>query len=352
MIEPERHLDVAVVGAGWMGREHAAAIRAAGDNVVAVVDSDIARAGELARSFAAGAPTTTHLTIAEMVKGGRRVAAAVVSSPSGSHLDQIRELVEAGIPVLVEKPPWIVGQDPSPVLELAGVAGVLVAVGMTTRFEPGVRELRQAIRAGELGRVLTVTDEIFFELHDNDLAPWYYSSPAEGGGLILTNGVHAVDRTSWLLGVELRVISAVTQTLDARRKSEDYAAVRLAGTVREGDAVHPVEVQVTLLWSEYDPPISRLQVIGSRGAGWVDGAGSWMVRGLTGERFGERGLAHNNHRDQWMSFRRQVLGTAGSTDEMALATLADLEPTMRALQCALATAAMKSAKIQTPPGSS
>ena len=54
-------LNVVIIGAGRMGREHAAAATAAGDNVIAVLDPDIARAGALAGEHGAVAATAVAL---------------------------------------------------------------------------------------------------------------------------------------------------------------------------------------------------------------------------------------------------------------------------------------------------
>jgi predicted dehydrogenase len=156
----------------------------------------------------------------------------------------------------------------------------------------------------------------------------------------MTNGVHAVDRTSWILGAPLRLKSASLQQVAPRRHSEDYAALTLHSTETIGPRGNqqPTRVEITLLWSEYQPPISRLQVIGTSGAGWADSSGKWAVHGLRGERTGQGDPTRTNHGRQWLAFRSLVdakLAADPAEPSADLAPLADLKPVMEVLASAL-----------------
>jgi predicted dehydrogenase len=263
-----------------------------------------------------------------------RLSAAVICSPSAAHLRHVTQLVDAGIPLLVEKPPWIAGDDPSQVIKRIAAKKIPVLVGMTTRFEPGVHALHDAARAGEFGSILSITDEIFFKLEDNQLARWYSASAKAGGGVVLTNGVHAVDRVSWVLGEPLRLVWACLATVDNRRESEDFATMALMprNLDTSDDGHDATEVRISLLWSRYEPSPSRLLVVGSEGTGWVDANGRWIVRGRSGETTGHRRAEHNNHHAQWQSFR--CLLQTGVSDGQ-LAEYSELVDVMKVLDDAL-----------------
>jgi len=93
---------VAVVGAGNMGRHHARNYAGlSGDaEFRAVVDTDVARAREVAARYGARAFTSVE----ELLDGAPEVAAVSVAVPTSAHLDVSRRLLEAGKHVLVEKP--------------------------------------------------------------------------------------------------------------------------------------------------------------------------------------------------------------------------------------------------------
>ena len=89
---------VAVVGVGQFGRNHARVVaQSQRAELVAVVDSDAARAAEIAGQHGCRA-----LPDAEMLGG--MVDAAIVAVPTSAHADVACRLMEEGIDVLVEKP--------------------------------------------------------------------------------------------------------------------------------------------------------------------------------------------------------------------------------------------------------
>jgi myo-inositol 2-dehydrogenase/D-chiro-inositol 1-dehydrogenase len=177
---------VAIIGAGWMGGEHTRAAIAAGDRIAAVVDEQRERAERLVAREGL-ADVQIHVSIEDLLATDA-ITAAVIATPSRVHLEQLALLVAAELPVLLEKPPWIVGQDPTRVISMAQANRTFVGVGMTTRFDPGVAAVRAAVASGELGEVYSMTDEIHFRLEPGGLSPWYFESASAGGGLVLTNG--------------------------------------------------------------------------------------------------------------------------------------------------------------------
>jgi predicted dehydrogenase len=314
---------VAVVGAGWMGGEHTRAALAAGDEVVAVVDGELERAAKLiAAEGLSGA--RIHASIEELVASGGSgaITAAVIATPSRLHLQQLALLVAARIPVLVEKPPWIVDQDPGEVIAMAQQNGTFVGVGMTTRFDPGVAALQAAVATGELGDVYWISDEIHFRLDPGSLSPWYFEPASAGGGLLLTNGVHALDRVGWILGAPLELTSSLAFTSGPRTAGGQAAVLHLS---RDDDGP-PASITISLLWTDFSPPPSRLQVIGSRGAATTDAAGTWHITTAAGSRSGTRPVSHNGYHLQWMAFRNRVMGEGPSTS--VLPTLDELRPAM------------------------
>lgn len=132
-------LRLAVIGAGIMGANHARVCAALRDvELVGVVDPDMARAAAVASAAGTGSFDSLDALVG-------RVDAAVVSTPTETHVDIGTRLLDAGIHVLIEKP---IAPD------LAG-AGQLVAaaarndrvlmVGHIERFNPAVLELKHLL---------------------------------------------------------------------------------------------------------------------------------------------------------------------------------------------------------------
>lgn len=297
---------VLVVGAGVMGHRHAAAVRAAGDRVTVVVDADPDRA----RALDENALVHTDLMDAVALDG---IDAAIIATPSFQHLDQLTALAAAGIPTLVEKPHRVPGQDPAP-LRAAVAAGAEVFVGMSTRHWPAYIELGRALAAGELGDPLTYTDRMAFALPEGALPDWYFDRARSGGGILVTNGIHGLDRARALLG-PLADVRADLRSILPGHDTEDHAAVRFDA----GGATGLIE----LLWAPYEPVATGLVITGTRGSAEVGMDGAWRISTDRGIREGAAiDLDVLPFIAQWRAFREGAPGFG----------IDDLEPSLTLIE--------------------
>jgi predicted dehydrogenase len=294
---------VLVVGAGVMGHRHAAAVRALGDRVAVVVDANLDRA----RALDENALTFESLDAA--LAAGPAVDAAILATPSGQHLDQLLVLGAAGIPTLVEKPHRVPGQDATALAEAVD-GGAEVFVGMSTRHWPGIVAVGRAISSGELGDILGYTDRMAFPLPEGALPGWYFDRSLSGGGVLVTNGVHALDRARALLG-PLAHVRASIRSIFGDHETEDHAAVSFQVAGATG--------LIELLWAPYEPLATGLVVTGTCGTATVGMDGAWRIVSADGERTGDAiDIDVVPVLAQWRAFRSGVGGFA----------VADLEPTL------------------------
>lgn len=287
------NLSVAIVGAGWMGETHARAVVASGDIVALVIDADLSRAQSLAAQF--GSASDTRLEAA------KEMDAAIIATPSAMHLDQSETLAGLGLHVLVEKPHRFPNQNASRLAEIVGRSGNIFQVGMTTRFHPGLREIAGAVHEGVLGDILSYTDRYWFKLDDDTLPPWYFDPVHAGGGVLLTNGVHILDRCRWMLGEALDIRHVKTARLFESHHIEDFASVSGAG------AVSDCAVHLSLLWSPAEPGPSELAIVGTKGVARSTGQG-WSIETADGSRSGPAPEPDEPFTLQWRDFRSKCLG--------------------------------------------
>jgi predicted dehydrogenase len=150
MADPVR---VAVVGSGYFGRFHADHYaRNKRAELVAVVDTDETRARAVAKEFG-GEAVSDHRSIIG------RVDAASVAVPTPLHYDIARELIEAGIHVLVEKPITDSEDTGRRLADLAKSRKTVLQVGHIERFSSAYRTLANII-----------SDPLYFESYR--IAPW------------------------------------------------------------------------------------------------------------------------------------------------------------------------------------
>ncbi|MGA9354065.1 MAG: Gfo/Idh/MocA family oxidoreductase [Terriglobales bacterium] len=147
-------LNVAVVGVGAFGRNHARvyhALQAAGGvRLVGVVDPEIARADAVAREFDCRA----FGSIEQMLTTHSEVQAASVAVPTVLHLEVARALMNKGVDVLIEKPVAATLAEADELVRIAAERRRVAQVGHLERFNPAVR-----------ATLPLVNRPMFFEVH-------------------------------------------------------------------------------------------------------------------------------------------------------------------------------------------
>ena len=129
----------AVVGVGYLGALHAEKYDALpGVDLVAVVDANPARAEEIARRFGVKA-LSSHGELAGLVD------AATVAAPTPEHHGITRDLLAAGIDVLVEKPIASTVEDAADLVKRSREAGRILQVGHIERYNAAILALGDRI---------------------------------------------------------------------------------------------------------------------------------------------------------------------------------------------------------------
>lgn len=217
-----RHLiDIAVVGAGAIGRTHIHTLsQMSGVRLAALVDP---AAPAIALADEIGIPC--FASVDDLINSGR-ANAAIVATPNETHLPVSEMFLRAGIPVLLEKP---VAESLSSALQLLAVAeetGVPLLVGHHRRHNPIIRAAHQAIRSGRIGDLVmaTVTCSLAKDAGYFD-APWRRRPGA--GGPLLINLVHEIDLLRHFFG-EIATVQAISSNARRGLPVEDTAAVCLA----------------------------------------------------------------------------------------------------------------------------
>lgn len=234
-------LRIALVGAGRMGREHLAALASSTEvRITDVVDPDA-----VALRGLDGAGLRRHTCVAELLAGSTPDA-VLVASPTPSHHGIVRDVVEAGLPVLCEKPAAMRVAELDALCRQAAAYDVPVRVGYWRRHVPALRDLRDRLRRDELGPVYTVLASQW------DEAPPPAAFRGTSGGIVVDMGVHEIDQICWLMDddvVEVRAATAghvedskVTTDADAavivlRMRRGAVGVVRLGRYHQDGDMV-------------------------------------------------------------------------------------------------------------------
>jgi predicted dehydrogenase len=144
-----------VVGVGVFGRNHARVYKELEQNgervrLMGVVDPDITRADEVAREFGCKA----FGSVQQMLTTHSELQAASVAAPTVHHLAVARELMSAGVDVLIEKPLAATLVEADELVALAATHQRIAQVGHLERFNPAIR-----------ATLPLLTQPMFFEVH-------------------------------------------------------------------------------------------------------------------------------------------------------------------------------------------
>ena len=171
---------------------------------------------------------------------------AVVAVPTDAHLPVARELMAAGVSVLVEKPLAGTVESAREIVRLAEAHGVHGAVGHVERFNVALQELRRRVADGQLGRLYSLST----------VRSGPYSGRVRDVGVIKDLATHDIDVVGWLSDSRIVQVSAQTQHLSGQ-EHEDL--VMVMGRLESGPSFNLVVDRLS------PTKVRRTRVLGERG---------------------------------------------------------------------------------------
>ena len=211
-----------VVGTGHMGQYHVLVYAELPDvELVGVADIDGARA----RAVAGGYETRAFGDHRELIG---RVDVASVAVPTEEHFRVARDLLEAGISVLVEKPMAPTLEEARALFGVANRTGAILHVGHVERFNGAVDELKRLvaspilIESRRLGpfvpRVQKDTVIMDLMIHDIDIVLGLVdSAPVR----LAAQGAAVHSEVADVATVQIRFASGAVATITASRATEE-----------------------------------------------------------------------------------------------------------------------------------
>jgi myo-inositol 2-dehydrogenase / D-chiro-inositol 1-dehydrogenase len=182
---------IGLVGAGRMGRNHMKAV-ASSESVRVTA---IAEPAEPTRASLKSSGAVLHPDLDSMLKAGG-LDGVLICAPSDLHLDTVRRVVAAGLPILCEKPLGITPSEARQAAKLAADASVPLQIGFWRRFVPMLKQLRERIVSSELGGIYAIA------CYQWDGQPPGAYFRTHSGGIFIDMGVHEFDQSRWLSGQE------------------------------------------------------------------------------------------------------------------------------------------------------
>ncbi len=178
----------------------------------------------------------------EMLAGEKdrsdRIDLVTVATPNSTHFEITKAFLEAGFNVLCEKPMTMTVEEGEEIQKIATKSDAICAVNYCYSAYPMVRQARDMVRLGEIGKVRLVVTNFSHGHHgdatdaDNPRVRWRYD-PAMAGvsGQFADCGIHALHMASFIVGDEVETLSADFASTIPSRELEDDAMVnfRMSG---------------------------------------------------------------------------------------------------------------------------
>jgi predicted dehydrogenase len=226
MTTSTKKLGIALLGVGPGSEPHLQSLATLADSVdlrwaLARSNPDKARA--------AVQPSTRVTGDLQEILADPLVEAVIVATPAYTHLEIAAAALAAGKHTLVEKPLDVTLARAEELVGRATAQGVHLGVVLQHRFRPGAQRLKQLLDAGTLGAVQSAVLQV----------PWwrsqegYYAKAGrgtlarDGGGVLLTQAIHAIDLFRSLVGVRAVVASQIATTAIHEMETEDFASALL-----------------------------------------------------------------------------------------------------------------------------
>ena len=210
---------MAILGAGFMGTMHAAALRqlqmiadedAALPDWLPVADSDPQASEEFAARFEIPMWTTDWQSLID----DPRVDVVTIATPNNVHVDMATAAARCGKHVYCEKPLGTDLADARRALDAVTDAGVTTLVAFSYLFNPVQTHVRSLLESGELGDVISFRGTFDQDLFVDPSEPfnWRMDRAVAGPGALADLGAHVIALALHLVG-PLDVVSSMMRTL-------------------------------------------------------------------------------------------------------------------------------------------
>jgi predicted dehydrogenase len=234
---------VGIIGLGMAVTPHAKSLVDLADRVT--VAGAFARSQFRRDSFAGRFPFPVVGSI-DAILADPTINAVLILTPPDTHLELVRRCAEAGKHVLLEKPLEVTTDRAEQLVAACEQAGVTLGLVLQHRFRPSALRFTAMQREGQIGTLTGASASIRLWRPQS-----YYDEPGrgtlsrDGGGVLITQGIHTLDLLQSIAGPVAEVAAFATTTTIHRMETEDLAcaAVRFCsgamGTVEATTAAFP-----------------------------------------------------------------------------------------------------------------
>lgn len=214
---------IAVAGAGYIGQAHIDAVLASNTVQLSAIVDPSPNAVTTAAKY--GVPL--YMSLDELfIKN--KPNGVVLATPNQLHLAHAKACMDAGVPMLLEKPITVTVVEAEELVAYQAKTKATILIGHHRAHSPIMAKAKEVISSGKLGKLVAVMGSALFVKPDHyfDDGPWRREI---GAGPILLNMIHEVHNLRMLCG-EISQVQALTSHTARGFAVEDTVAVNLRFT--------------------------------------------------------------------------------------------------------------------------
>lgn len=197
-----KKLRAGVVGVGFIGAAHIEAVRRLGYVEVTAICDNIPDPSEIAKKLSVERWYTDYREMIEK----EHLDVVHICTPNVSHFEIAKCAIAYGAAVLCEKPLAFTVSEAEELTRLAKEAGICNAVNFHSRYYPMIREMRELVRKGELGDIISIHGGYLQDwlLLDTDYSWRLESAQAGDSRAVADIGSHWIDSVEFITGLKIR----------------------------------------------------------------------------------------------------------------------------------------------------
>ena len=202
-------MKIVQIGTGGWGKNHTRVLSELGV-LIAVCDADSQKSKEYGEKYSVNHyETLDELLVSEEFDG------AFVVTPTSTHTEITKKLLEAKKHVFVEKPMTYKSEDGERLAKLAEKNKVVLTCGYIERFNPAVDVVKKMVKEKKFGEL------VMLEFHRENRMPLHIKDV----GIIYDTSVHDIDTANWLFDDMPHVVFARAGRI--KHEHEDFASIML-----------------------------------------------------------------------------------------------------------------------------
>ena len=202
-------MKIVQIGTGGWGKNHTRVLSELGV-LVAVCDANSQKSKEYGEKYSVNYYETLDELLASEEFDG-----AFVVTPTSTHTEIAKKLLEAKKHVFVEKPMTYKSEDGERLAKLAEKNKVILTCGYIERFNPAVDVVKKIVKEKKFGEL------VMLEFHRENRMPLHIKDV----GIIYDTSVHDIDTANWLFDDMPHVVFARAGRI--KHEHEDFASIML-----------------------------------------------------------------------------------------------------------------------------